>query len=104
MAETACDQCGVTFEAARSTRRYCCDACRQARHRGDKPKTWRPCEGLDCDGLIPPWMRTDARYCSPQCRDHDYYAYGGPPLPALVLADLGQVLAPRLPARPSASS
>ena len=76
-----CQQCGVPFDAARRSARYCCPACRQAHHRGDVPKVWRFCEGLDCDNPIPPWVRRDARYCTPQCRAHDYYAYGGPPIP-----------------------
>ena len=83
-----CPQCGALFIPARRTARYCSAACRQAHHRGDTPKTWRPCEGIDCDDQIGPWMRRDARYCSPQCRDRDYYAYGGPPIPAAALAGL----------------
>ena len=43
---------------------------------------------MECigDGLIPPWMRADAEYCGPACRNHDYYAYGGAPIPVAALA------------------
>lgn len=84
----ACQQCGAHLDGQRSTRRYCSDACRQAHHRGDDRNSWRACEALDCigDGVIPPWMRADAQYCSTACRNHDYYAYGGPPIPAAALA------------------
>lgn len=33
MIETHCDYCGKTYEAARSTSRYCSSRCRQRAHR-----------------------------------------------------------------------
>ena len=96
---TRLSRCGTTFTAQRSTRRYCTDACRQAHHRGDTPKTWRPCQALDCPNHIPPWTRADARYCTPQCRDRDYFAYSRPILPrswtSADLADLLDTLNPK---------
>ena len=84
----ACAHCGAPITGQRSTRRYCGDACRQAHHRGDPVKDWRTCIAVECigDGLIPPWMRADAEYCGPACRNHDYYAYGGAPIPVAALA------------------
>lgn len=79
-----CAQCGLPFTGARSTRRYCSDACRQARWRGDSPKdTLRACAAVDCigDGWVPLLARRDARYCCPKCRDRDYFAYARPLLP-----------------------
>lgn len=88
-----CAQCDAEFTANRSTATYCSNACRQAHHRGDPRKTWRPCQGDDCPNEIPPWMRADARFCSTSCRDHDYWAYSRPILPrswntAETLADI----------------
>ena len=51
---------------------------------------------MECigDGLIPPWMRTDAEYCCTTCRNHDYYAYGGAPIPAAALAGVVAITHP----------
>jgi hypothetical protein len=75
---TICRRCGRRRHRNRgwgTSRAYCCDACAHAadlKRRRSRRRTWHPKQTCATCGAAFTPTRSDARYCSPACRQRAY--------------------------------